>query len=158
MSLTEEIHFHWKALVDADETEKYALGLTETEYHMGKIIDRILIDTGHGRMKIRIQLEQGEKRERNTFKHKNYVIDIFPVTPDTAWLEYEKTDDISVLSGEEIGRFGYRVYDQEQNLVYEDLYNMGDKGACLENAKNEIRVLIEGLEEWVEEDEEVSDE
>ena len=153
MSLTEEIHFHWKALVDADETEKYALGLTETEYHMGKIIDRILIDTGHGRMTIRIQLEQGEKRERNTFKHKNYVIDIFPVTPDTAWLEYEKTDDISVLSGEEIGRFGYRVYDQEQNLVYEDLCNMGDKGACLENAKNEIGVLIEGLEEWVEEDE-----
>ena len=30
---------------------------------------------------------------------------------------------------------------------------MGDKGACLENAKNEIGVLIEGLEEWVEEDE-----
>ena len=79
----------------------------------------------------------------NIFEHKNYVIDIFPVTPDTAWLEYEKTDDISVLSGEEIGRFGYRVYDQEQNLVYEDLCNMGDKGACLENAKNEIRVLIE---------------
>ena len=154
MSLTEEIHFHWKALLGADETENFkGLGLTETEYHMGKIIDRILIDTGHGRMTIRIQLEQGEKRERNTFKHKNYVIDIFPVTPDTAWLEYEKTDDISVLSGEEIGRFGYRVYDQEQNLVYEDLCNMGDKGACLENAKNEIGVLIEGVEEWVEEDE-----
>ena len=59
MSLTEEIHFHWKALVNADETEEYALGLTETEYHMGKIIDRILIDTGHKRMTIKLKLEQG---------------------------------------------------------------------------------------------------
>ena len=61
MSLTEEIHFHWKSLVDADETEKYALGLTETEYHMGKIIDRILIDTGHGRMTIRLKPRTGGK-------------------------------------------------------------------------------------------------
>jgi len=64
MSLTEEIHFHWKALLGADETENFkGLGLTETEYHMGKIIDRILIDTGHGRMTIRLKLEQGEKRD-----------------------------------------------------------------------------------------------
>ena len=64
MSLTEEIHFHLKALWGADETENFkGLGLTETEYHMGKIIDRILIDTGHGRMTIRLKLEQGEKRD-----------------------------------------------------------------------------------------------
>tara|TARA_R110002050_G_scaffold17141_2_gene51228 strand:- start:454 stop:684 length:231 start_codon:yes stop_codon:yes gene_type:complete len=62
MSLTEEIHFHWKALVGADETKSFkGVGLTETEYHMAKIIDRILIDTGHGRMTIRIDLGQGEE-------------------------------------------------------------------------------------------------
>ena len=64
MSLTEEIEFHWSSLVDADETKSFkGVGLTETEYHMAKIIDRILIDTGHGRMTIRIQLEQGGKQD-----------------------------------------------------------------------------------------------
>ena len=59
MSLTEEIHFHWKALVGADETKSFkGVGLTETEYHMA---NRILIDTGHGRMTIRIDLGQGEE-------------------------------------------------------------------------------------------------
>ena len=43
MSLTEEIEFHWSSLVDADETGNFkGLGLTETEYHVAKIIDRIL--------------------------------------------------------------------------------------------------------------------
>lgn len=76
-------------------------------------------------------------------QHKDYLISVFPLTPDPEFVEYEKTEDMDILSGDEIGNYGYQIYNQDEELVSEDLCCMGDEDACLENAKNEIRVLIE---------------
>jgi len=78
-------------------------------------------------------------------EHENYVINIFPLTPDPKFVEFEKTEDMDILSGDEIGNYGYRIYDQNKDVIYEDLCCMGDDGACLENAKDEIRILIEEM-------------
>lgn len=76
-------------------------------------------------------------------QHKDYLISVFSLTPDPEFVEYEKTEDMDILSGDEIGNYGYQIYNQDEELVSEDLCCMGDEDACLENAKNEIRVLIE---------------
>ena len=78
-----------------------------------------------------------------THTYKDHVIKIFELKADKAFLEYEKTDDISILEGNEFGHFGYRVYTQDNINIYEDLYDMGDEGACLMNAESEIDSLIE---------------
>lgn len=59
-TLNEEIGHHIGCLKKANNTDTYCRGLTELEYHMARIVDRLLIATGHARMKIRLQL--GENR------------------------------------------------------------------------------------------------
>jgi len=76
-------------------------------------------------------------------KSKNHVISIFPLTPDPKFVEFEKTEDMDILSGDEIGNYGYRIYDQNKDVISEDLCCMGDDGACLENAEMELKILIE---------------
>ena len=73
----------------------------------------------------------------------NMVVEILQLKPDPKFVEYEKTEDMDILSGDEIGNYGYRIYDQNKNVIHEDLCCMGDEGACFENAKNEIRFLLE---------------
>ena len=66
-SLNEEIMHHFRCLRKADNTnDDYCHGLTQLEYHMAKIIDRLLIATGHARMAIRLQL--GDRRARKGVK------------------------------------------------------------------------------------------
>ena len=55
-TLFEEISMHLKACAGANKINDYWQGMTELEYHIGKIIDRLLIATGHGRMKINVRL------------------------------------------------------------------------------------------------------
>ena len=78
-------------------------------------------------------------------KSKNYVINIFPLTPDPKFVEFEKTEDMDILSGDEIGNYGYRIYDQNKDVISEDLCCMGDDGACLENAEMELKIIIEEI-------------
>ena len=59
-TLNEEIGHHIGCLKKANNTDNYCHGLTELEYHMAKVIDRLLIATGHARTKIRLRL--GEDR------------------------------------------------------------------------------------------------
>ena len=59
-TLNEEIGHHIGCLRKANNTDDYCHGLTELEYHMAKVIDRLLIATGHARTKIRLRL--GEDR------------------------------------------------------------------------------------------------
>ncbi len=62
-TLNEEILFHMKCLRGADRFDtNYWHGMTELEYHMSKIIDRLLIATDNDRLAIRLML--GEKDER----------------------------------------------------------------------------------------------
>jgi hypothetical protein len=55
------IENHIKACVGADRLDtSYFQGLTELEYHIAKIVDRLLIATGHGRLEIGVQLKGGK--------------------------------------------------------------------------------------------------
>jgi len=75
----------------------------------------------------------------------NMVVEIIQLKPDPKFVEFEKTNDIDLLTGDEIGNYGYRIYDQNKNVIYEDLCCMGDEGACFENAKMELKILIEEM-------------
>ena len=105
--------------------------------------DLIGIDVEDGLEGGEIVAFEMEDIDWNVFEHKDYIINIFPLLPDPKFVEYEKTEDMDILSGDEIGNYGYQIYNQGEELVSEDLCCMGDEDACLENAKNEIRVLIE---------------
>ena len=62
-TIDKEILFHMKCLKGADKFDtNYWHGMTELEYHMSKIIDRLLIVTDNGRLAIRLML--GGKDER----------------------------------------------------------------------------------------------
>ena len=55
------IENHIKACIGADKLDTaYFQGLTELEFHIAKIVDRLLIATGNGRMRISIQLRRGK--------------------------------------------------------------------------------------------------
>ena len=57
-TLFDEILMHTRCLRGADVMDRNynGTGLTELEYHMAKIVDRLLITTNHGRLKIQIRL------------------------------------------------------------------------------------------------------
>ncbi len=61
-TLNEEIGHHIGCLRKANNTETYCRGLTELEYHMARIVDRLLIATGHARIKIRLRLVEPLRR------------------------------------------------------------------------------------------------
>ena len=57
-TIDKEILSHFKGLIGADVIDRNYMGLgqTEVEYHMSRIIDRLLIMTYHGRLKIQIKI------------------------------------------------------------------------------------------------------
>ena len=76
-----------------------------------------------------------------TEKYKDYTIEVYEQEPNVEYpLNENDWDD---LDPDCLGTHAYRVFDKENELIYEDKTHMWDIGACLENAKLDLDMDIQ---------------
>jgi hypothetical protein len=75
-----------------------------------------------------------------TEKYKDYIIEVYEQKPN---VEYPLNEnDWDNLDPDCLGTHAYKVFDKENELIYEDKTHMWDIGACLENAKLDLDMDI----------------
>ena len=80
-----------------------------------------------------------------TEKYKDYTIEVYEQEPNVEYpLNENDWDD---LDPDCLGTHAYKVFDKENELIYEDKTHMWDIGACLENAKLDLDMDIQQANE-----------
>jgi len=159
-TLNEEIISLIKQLPEAESETPSVHGLTELELICGKILDRLLIASNHGRPPIRIQIGERDKTSKFEFnqddylegtvllkqyEYKGYFIREFEQEPSKAWKKMMLNEgrgfaDDSAI--EERGEGGYEILNSKGEIIEEDWHGMGD--SATENAENEVDWLVRG--------------
>ena len=71
-----------------------------------------------------------------TEKYKDYTIEVYEQEPNVEYpLNENDWDD---LDPDCLGTHAYKVFNKENELIYEDKTSMWDIGACLDNAQQDI--------------------
>ena len=71
-----------------------------------------------------------------TEKYKDYTIEVYEQEPN---VEYPLNEnDWDNLDPDCLGTHAYKVFNKENELIYEDKTSMWDIGACLDNAQQDI--------------------
>ena len=75
-----------------------------------------------------------------TEKYEGYTIEVYEQEPNVEYpLNENDWDDLDPAW---LGTHAYRVFDKDNELIYEDKTHMWDIGACLENAKLDLDMDI----------------
>ena len=75
-----------------------------------------------------------------TEKYEGYTIEVYEQEPN---VEYPLNEnDWEDLDPDCLGTHAYKVFDKDNELIYEDKTHMWDIGACLENAKLDLDMDI----------------